>query len=141
MPLTGTVVVNTRMLTALRAIATGSMVDECAVTRGAGASTFSPFDPDTGQHESDSDDIYTGPCRVQPRATDDRVVNVGEEPTSQRDYTVSLPWDAPEIKVDDLVTVTASNDPLLVDRVLRVLDVAHSTLQTSRELVCEDTLG
>lgn len=140
MSLPGTRVIHPDMLARLRPVASGSLVDECTISRpstaeptwNAGLGRSVPAAPTA---------VFTGVCRVQPRPTDDRVVSAGEEPVTLRSYYVELPWDTDEVLVDDLITITASADADLAGRVLRVADIAYTSLHVVRHLICEDNLG
>lgn len=67
--------------------------------------------------------IYSGKCVVTP--------------TSAGGFTVRLPYDAPEVKTRDLVTVSASTDPLLAGSVLEVTEVVRTSYLVWRTLLCE----
>jgi hypothetical protein len=82
--------------------------------------------------------VYTGKCRVKPRNLADRVVDAGEQTVSLWPFQVSIPFAAIDVELDDLVTVTASVDPSLVGRELRIRSVTRGTFVTARRLECEE---
>lgn len=115
------------------------LVDRCSIA----AKPTVAFDED--QHrdvETAGADIYADlPCRTAVTGTQDRVARVGERAVSLRLFTVTVPWDTTGVNVDDVVTITASNDPDLIDRTMRVVDVQAMTDGVYRKLVCEEVLG
>jgi len=116
------------------------MVDACTITRGTSSQTF---DPATGEYvTTPGETVYTGPCRVRPAGTSDRVVDAGGQAVSLFPFVASVPITAVRFAVDDLVTVTASAlDPALVGTVLRVAQVAAGTHLTARRLGAEVDAG
>jgi len=99
------------------------------------------LDPETGQLTDPAlTEAYTGPCLVLPVGAD-RVVDFGENPTSLRQYDVTLTGLSEDIRVEDLVTVASGHDPRLDGLELRVLDITKSSLPTNRRLVCEEVIG
>ncbi len=108
----------------------------CAVTRPGDGGFL--FDPDSGEYvESPSTDVYEGPCMVRPTAGAARVVERGGQAVSLRLYDVTLPAGT-AVQVEDIVTVTASSDPGLIDQVMHVLDVVYDDQQVNRRIVAED---
>lgn len=141
MPLPGTRVIHDRFSEHHRPVSTGSMKARCTITRaGTGPGTYNES---TGKTDPPAPTpVGTAQrCRVQARAATDRVAKVGDQLLTLRGYLVSLPHDAPDVHVDDLVTITAADDALLVGRVLKVLDVVYASEQWERDLTCEDNLG
>lgn len=112
----------------------------CTITR---AGTGDPVrNETTGQLEPPpATTVYTGPCLVTPEGGD-RVQEYGGAPVAMRSYSVQIADLTADIHVEDLVTITASRDPLLdVGRALRVLDVPKSELATVRRLLAEEVLS
>lgn len=108
----------------------------CAVSRPGDGGFL--FDPDSGEYvESPSTDVYDGACMVRPTAGAARVVEFGGAAVALRTYDVTLPADT-AVQVEDIVTVTASTDPGLIDQVMHVLDVAFDERQLNRRIVAED---
>lgn len=113
-----------------------SMSDRCTVERVASDDSF---DTGTGVYTAaSSSQVYVGPCRVLARAEDDRVVLVADERRSIRSIVVLFPYDVTDVEIDDLVTVTASEDARLQGRPLRVTGVEVETAPAVRTLYCED---
>jgi len=123
-----------------RRAAEALMVDTCTITRGTSSQTF---DPATGTYATTPGvSVYTGPCRVKPAGTSDRVVEAGGQAVSLFPFVVSVPISAVQFAVDDRVTVTVSTlDPALVGTVLRVVQVAAGSHLTARRLGCEVDAG
>jgi hypothetical protein len=111
------------------------MTDTCTVTRPSGEQVF---DEDTGEYTQGTTTLYTGKCRVRPMPnSSDRQVEAGDAAVEIWPFTVSLPMTATGIKASDKVTITASDDPGLVDRVLVVRSVAFGSQITARRLGCD----
>jgi hypothetical protein len=138
MPRPGTPAVHPEMVRTVRAIAEDAMTDECTITRG-GTRTFDraamKYTGEAGATQ------YDGPCRIQPDPGRDKVVEAGGELVTLRRFTVSLPLSAIDVKVDDHVTFTASRDPGLIGRQMRVINVAAGSYEGQRHLTCFDDLG
>lgn len=86
--------------------------------------------------------IYAGPARVKPSAQSrGEEVNAGENPTTLREYTVSVPW-ATEVDnlpaVGDLIDVTASPDARMVALRLWVTGIQYSSTATAWRITGED---
>lgn len=125
-------------LASMRATVDSTLTDTCTIGE-LGATTF---DPDTGTYAEGAETaVYSGACRIGMTQGSDRVVEVGGEPVSLRTYNVRLPWDTEGIEVDHVLTVTASNDPHLQGRRMRVIDVRGMTDPLSRSTTVEDFLG
>lgn len=125
-------------LASMRATVDSTLTDACTI---AGQSEPA-FDPDTGTYtDTPGDSVYSGPCRLGPTEGSDRVVEVGGEPVSLRTYKLRLPWGTEDIAVDQIVTFTTSNDPHLVGRRFRVIDVRGLTDVLSRSTTVEEFLG
>ena len=118
-----------------RAAAEAGMVDSCTITREyAGA-----VDENTGRIAVTAQAIYSGACRVQNQRTQSRAEDAGEDYKLLLPLEVQLPTSVTGVLVGDLVTITAAvNDADLVDRVLRVRDLAHKSEATARRLRCEE---
>lgn len=97
------------------------------------------FNPATGTYQPKTKTVATNlPCYITPftgaRTLDEAF---GGEIVVTRNYNLKLPWDAPEIRREDYVTITSSQDPGLVGRVFRVDQVDAETYQMSRRAICE----
>lgn len=121
---------------ALRTMVDGFLVDTCTINEPSDVA----FDPEEGTYtDMIGDEVYSGSCWVRPTGGD-RVVDVGEGVQSLRLFNVTLPWDTTGVTLNHLVTVNTSDDPHLIGRVLRVVDVQGGSDTAYRRLVCEDTL-
>jgi len=91
------------------------------------------FDEDTGLYSLSNTLLYSGGAIVFPvvfrRSRQERVV---EEDSRVRVYRVLAPWDAADIYLEDIVTITACSDVEFVGRVLRVIDVMYESEQGLR---------
>lgn len=113
------------------------MRDTCTVERKDGELVLNEI---TGQLVQPYVDVYTGVCRVKPRTQ--REAEWGEREVALGQYVAVLPWDAaPEIRREDRLTVTASDDAWLIGRRLEVLAVALNGTSTARRLLVEDKEG
>lgn len=122
---------------ALRTMVEGFLVDECIVREPG----IPVFDPDDGYDSVASGaTVYEGRCRLRPTGGE-RIVMAGEAQVTLRMFDLTVPWDATGFKVNQLVTITSSNDPHLLDRVYNVRDVQGGSDTAYRRLVVEDTLS
>ncbi len=113
----------------------------CMHTRpGVGAVVF---DPATGTTSTPVPTTIAAdlPCRVQTTRAQQLEQVVGGQLVTSRIYIVEVPWDHSDIRVDDVLTVTASEAPSLVGRALRVADVVATSQQWTQVLRCEDNEG
>lgn len=109
----------------------------CTISRSAGEPVRNE---ETGQLEPPPPTtVYAGQCLVTPEGGD-RVQEFGEGPVVTRTAVVSIDDITVDVRVGDTVTVTASRDPLMVDRSMTVLDVPRSELVTVRRLTVEEVL-
>lgn len=116
-----------------------SLSDRCTIARAADDATF---DTAAGVYTpAGTVQVYVGPCRVVSNAVDDRTVLVVDERRAIRSTVVVLPFDVDDVEVDDVVTVTVSDDGRLQGRSLRVTGVEVDSAATARTLYCEDDLG
>lgn len=119
-----------------RSRVTAWLTDTCTITGPASID----YDEEAGHDVDDAGQaVYTGDCRITPASAVD-YVNAGEAPIPLRLYNLFLPWDTVGIEVDQLVTITASTDLYLVERIFRVVDVEGMTDGVYRRLLCQDTL-
>ena len=114
------------------------MTDTCTITRANGDPTYNPstltYTPATPTT------VYSGKCRVKPSVlSGNTTVQAGEERVALWPFSVSVPFSATDVELDDIVTVTASADASLVGRPLRVRSIARGTNVTARRLDCEET--
>lgn len=141
MPRPGTPVVHPRMLDSLRTVAQGAQSGTCQLLRPSDAPPA--LNPSTLAYEPGPPVVlWSGPCRVQPQSRSGaQVVDAAGEQVTLSGYQVTVPISAGQVVVDDLVLITASADPQLVGRTLRVTDVSYGDLQAERHLDCEDDQG
>lgn len=122
---------------ALRSVAEGFMADTCVITTSPAVT----FNATTGvESNTAGSSVYAGKCRVRPSAFP-QLANAGEGVQTQRLYDVWLPYDIVDVDLDHIVTVTASDDPYLVGRDLRVTDVQGGSDGPYRKLQAQDTLS
>lgn len=121
------------MSSSLRAVAERFMTDRCTIA----SATSVEFDADTEHDvETDGAELYDGKCQVRPVGAD-TVLEVGDAPLSIESIIVRLPVETVGISINDVVTVTRSDDPLMIGRALRVRAVLGGTGAASRNLYCE----
>lgn len=80
--------------------------------------------------------VYTGRCQVKPTRGPREIV-LGEELVAYQDTTVIIPHDAPLPQRGDVITVTSSDDALMLGRTFAVLDVEMHTENITRTLACQ----
>lgn len=114
------------------------MVDTCVIRRRTGETT----DPNTGQTTPTYSTVHTGKCRVKMTTT--LSVNPSQDrETGQQSITVTqmllqVPFSVTGIQVEDEVEITASLDPDLVGRKLRVDGPFGQTHATMRRYLVEE---
>lgn len=121
-----------------RLAAEALMVDACTITRTTGTPTT---DPETGASSSTTSTVYSGKCRFQQAAAGASGQNVGEANIYQVAHLVQLPMSVAGVRVEDIVTATASIDPDLVGRKFWIRAVAEGTHKTARRLPIELVTG
>lgn len=110
-----------------RAAAERLMTDTLTVTRASGEPVT---DPETFEVTYPRAVVYAGKGRIQSRDTDAEAVTQGAQDFTLGDSIVQVPVTVP-LAVDDEVTVDASlTDPLMVDRVFRVVIIPRKTHAT-----------
>lgn len=137
MPLAGVgaLVIDPRWNDFHRPTATASMDAACIITRPTGTGTT---DDDGTYTPSQGTTIYTGVCRVVTMVRTDAVQVAGEAQETHRRLQVGIRYDAPEIRIGDLVDITMTADPQLLGRKLRVLEIAYGSEQWQRNLICDE---
>lgn len=113
-----------------------SMIDVCTISRRTGTS----YDPVTNDDVATATTIYQGRCRIQDVQPfgGARVQQFGGRPVTTSGYFAVLPADAAQVRIEDTVTITASADPQLVGRSMRVTEVLVDTFHAHRRLLLED---
>lgn len=113
------------------------LTDTCTIT----GPDERDYDPATHRYTTTAGDpVYTGACRLTRSGTSDRVVLAGEGPVSLRLFDLTLPWDTTGLAVNQIVTITSSDDPQLDGRTYRVVDIQGNSETAYRRVVVEDTL-
>lgn len=122
---------------ALRTTVARFLVDSCTI-----ASPADPeFDDDLGYETVGvGAAVYSGVCRIRPTGGQERVHLAGEALVTLRTFDLTLPWDTTGVKVGQRATITSSEDPHMIDRVFRVVDVQGGSDGAYRRLIVEDTL-
>ena len=112
-----------------------AMTDTGTITR-PGADTF---DASTGLITAGaSTTIYTGSMRVRPAAASGAgETQFGEEQVTLSRYVVTVPYDTTSVRIDDVVTVTDSDDADLIARTLRVAAIPLGTFMLDKRFACE----
>lgn len=108
-------------------------VDTCTITRVTGRALNG-----SNVYVDTLATIYTGRCRLKKSTTQPTGAVVGEQSVTVRLYDLDLPWDAPTaVHVNDVATVTASDDAWVIGVPLTVLDAGLSGSTTKRRLTVE----
>jgi hypothetical protein len=136
MPLPSSRVIDPRWSRHHRPTASATMTAECVITRATGEGTTSP---DGTWTPPQAVTVYAGVCRVQAATTHERLMPRGETTETHHRYLVAVQWDAGDPAIGDQVTVTASVDPHLAGKQLRVIDVRYGSEQWQRDLICDET--
>lgn len=131
---------------AARALAESAMVDTCTITRDAQGSADDTLNDVTGelsQPTGDATTVYSGPCLLRTTAAlRARSEDEGGAVLQRRIQAARLPVSAAEVKLGDVLTVTAAaHDPQLVGRPYRVLDSEVNTFAVTRKVELEDLDG
>lgn len=113
-------------LTAGRALARSHMHDECRIERDPQGVHDNVLDINTGLRTAaagDSSVIFTGACLVTRTAVGQEVN--GARVVEHRGYRIRLPYEAPEVRYGDTLTLTACRDAVLEGKVLRVIQASQ----------------
>lgn len=120
----------TRHLDKLKSTIEAFMADQCVIERPSSRT----LDTNTGvESVGQGTEIYSGKCRIAPTSERGEEV-VGDEMVSWRDTDFFIPLSAPQIRQDDILTVTSATDSEMVGRVWRITDVRQATYQVERKL-------
>lgn len=123
-------------LALIREDVTATMGEECVITRSGARGAFNEA---TGTYADTADStIYEGACRVAQMSEQDRLVTFGDQEVGLVAYVLSLPYDAPEVHKDDLVTFTTAHDEELLTRTLEVHSVTFGGLNAKRKVILEE---
>ena len=128
MPLAGHTPVHPKWSHHHRPVASGGHTGRCEITRATGEGSL---DPVTGVwHPPAATPVYSGPCRVTLHPTAS-TTQVGDQPVVIRSGEVAIEWDAADVFVDDIVTITGTADPGTDGLQLRVTGIRHATSRGS----------
>ena len=105
-------------LDGMRTTSTSALPDACTITRPSTSLTLNTATMATVPGLAAT--IYTGACRLRAVDGQERDTEVASILETLGRYTLTLPYAADGIEVDDQVTITASDDADLVDQVLWV---------------------
>lgn len=122
----------TRLATTARARSrwAAHMTDACTIEKATG-DTINAFGTRTVTWLT----VYSGACLVFPMSPSD--AEAGGIQAELRGYDLRLPYDTVNISSDDRVTITTSEDPYLVNRMLTVRNVAGDSFNGVRVVYCE----
>lgn len=130
----------------MRLTSASALPDTCTVTRPGGEPTLDEDTLDLDPAESVT--VYTGACRVRPRASEEQDAQVGDLHETLGPYVGTLPasashdavtaGDPNDVRVDDYLTVTASTDSSMVGRHFQVRHIGWSSWQIDRRIGLED---
>jgi len=124
------------LLGAGRVLAAQLLVDTGTISRPTNAG--GTLDPDTGIWTPVvAAVIYTGPCRVRMPDAQERSVLFGDAEVTRTRFTITFPYDIPEVSIDDVVIITVSADPHITSRRFRVTAVLSKSVLMNRTLGCE----
>lgn len=120
-----------------RQLAVTLLIDQGTITRpGTGAGTM---DPVTGDYTPPASTlIYTGRCRVRrPSTAQEQELVFGDLNTTVSRYTVDLPFDAPPVDVNDVFTLTVTDDAEVLNVPMRVAAIVGKSVLMYRQLGLE----
>jgi len=111
------------MRTQVRAYVESNMLDSIEITRPVAGPLV--LDPSTGQlaAPSGSTVIYTGKARVHPSSSTG-TAGTGAGNIAQRQCSISVPWNAPDAYIDDLIEVVDQTDVTVDNSWWRVIGVS-----------------
>lgn len=104
------------------------MRSECTVERAAGGT----YDDETMTWSNTPETVYEDICQVRPAGLLGSDENQGDDETRTLQYTVKLIAET-DVQTGDVVTVTASSDAGMVDRVFRITDAPADEWQINRK--------
>lgn len=137
MPFPGTRAIPTGWAPHHRPVANGTMNAEGDIHRTSTGPV--PY----GEEGTAAAPIWSGPMRVQETQRG-RPMLTTDQPTEVRHYLITLPIDGlPDLRAGehgDTITVTASSDPHLAGRLLRIIDIQHGSEMFERDVLCTDNL-
>lgn len=96
-------------------------------------------DPETGSTGRPKAIVYTGEFRIQEDQVTASVTDAAAQQITTHRYQLSGEVEV-ALEIGDVGTVTATNDPTLVGRELRVTDIERGSLLFERTFICTDNL-
>lgn len=115
------------------------LLDTCTITHDPHGARDSTLDQTTGllaPPAPETTTVYEGPCRVT--SVVGTLANEAGSRLEAELYDVQLPWDAALPAIGDKLTISAStDDPTLVNAVLRITSVERGTVVLIRRLQAE----
>lgn len=131
--------ISTLELDGIRIDAEQLFEDACTIVRPVERATFDR-ETEVKVGNDDDDAVYSGRCSIYPiESRRDRFDEFGQGLIFTRQYRVVLPWTVADVQIRDIVTVTTSADPQLVNRPMEVRDVFVSTNTGYRRLTVHDS--
>lgn len=110
------------------------MTSTCTVTRAGGDRVYNP---ETGQYEGGSSDVYDGKCRVQTVRAQAANPESGTAVFTVERVELQLPFGT-KFQHDDVATITAEPlNPDLVGTVYRVTGLGRKSQATAQRLNVE----
>lgn len=121
---------------ALRTVVAVFLTDDCTINAPSAVN----YDPDTLTYtDTAGDEVYSGSCRIRP-ASGPSDAEAGESVRTLHGYDGWLPHTA-DVERDQILTVTDSDDPYLVGRAFRIVDVQGGSEGAHRKLRLEDVVA
>jgi len=118
------------VLARAQAAAEAGMADACVIKRVTGTSTSTTSGVITPTYST----LYTGKCRIQQSLAQAAQHDAGEDYILLVRFELQLPVSVTGLRVSDEVTITASRDADLVNRVFLIRDLFHKTDASSRRV-------
>lgn len=119
----------------LRKRSTQLMVDTCTVFSPQVVPTLDPASQQASRPTNHV--IYSGACRVWQEPAGGQVL-MGDQLITQTNTSVSVPWDAPTARMNDLVLITMSDDTTILNKTLKIIAITRSGgLRGSRVYLCQ----
>lgn len=120
-------------ITAMRAVTAQVLPDTATITRVTGTT----FNPATGTNTPTTSTVYSGAARLSMPSMAEREALFGGEQVTMTRFIVTLPYDADDIELEDVVTFSSSGDGLAETRSFRVVVVGSMSYDLNRTIGCE----
>ena len=122
-------------ITAMQEAATAALPDTITITRDPGTGSLNT---ETGAWTPDPPStIYSGVGRVRTPTAEEIQVIFGDRQVTETSYVVTIPADAGDVQIGDIVTVSASDDPHIDLRSFRVVRTPAGSWLINRRLGAE----